>query len=580
MLKQPAAHTCSLGKNSSLPVQLVADLFTPLQPRRHQTIFLRNSCTEIRNSLELELFLELLRDFLQQPLPPHETTTILTTNWRQSRSDPLSRSLCLIDEGRMIKRRNGIPQQLEKDRDSRVEVRNNCGQLAQLLQQSGRSSANKCDPLESRQLGPVIAPCERCGSPARVGNGFCLNCVLEQGLDCDSENSANWETVIEEASIRRSEWHIGNYQILQEIGRGGMGVVYRARQRDSARIVALKRILSVHTESRERLFRFRREAAIVAAVSHPNILPIYELGETQDGMPFFTMEYAAGGSLLEAAPALRNDPRRIIRLMAKVSRAVHHAHLQGVLHRDLKPGNILLDDRSEPLISDFGLAKSLDTTSDLTRTLTSFGTPGFIAPEQAAGPAKNLTSAADIYSIGAVLFFLLAGRSPFVGDNALTVIKEATEKPAPPLRAFTPVLDRDLEIICAKCLEREPQERYQSAAALAEDLECWLEARLISARCVTVPARIWRWSKRNPSLAGALAASIVLGALNVVAAFTIWYLLSSVGHARLASDSFRGHDTKIDASQRSTEQAENDAVDSSAVEVSRSGSFRQVPKDG
>lgn len=498
----------------------------------------------------------------------------------------------------MIKLRKGISRHFEKDGDNwrfagRVAVtrfENSCGQFAQLLQQSHRSATGKRDALKSREIDLVIAPCERCGSPARVGGGFCLNCVIRQGLDCDSGTEANWDNALEEVSIHRSEWRIGNYQILQEIGRGGMGVIYRARQRNSTRIVALKRILSVHTESREWLSRFRREAAIVAAVCHPNILPIYEVGETQDGTPFFTMKYATGGSLLDTAPALRNDPRRVIRLMAKVSRAVHHAHLQGVLHRDLKPGNILLDDRGEPLVGDFGLAKSLDTTSDLTRTLTSFGTPGFIAPEQAAGPAKNLTFAADIYSIGAVLFYLLAGRPPFVGENSLTVIKEATEKPAPRLRTFAPALDRDLEIVCAKCLEREPQARYQSAAELAEDLDCWLEARPITARRVTVPVRIWRWSKRNPTFAGALAATIVLGALNVVAAFTISYLLSSVGHARLAShsvaiarfdqlrefaatlnsvtesrSSFRNRDTKIGPAECSTEEPEHDAADSAAA---------------
>ena len=427
----------------------------------------------------------------------------------------------------MIKGRKEIPHGGGRDGDSwRFPVRvavtrfaNSCGQFAQLLQQSQRSATNKCDTLKSPQIGLDIMPCERCGSPARLGNGLCLNCVLEQALDYDAENAANWDEVLEEVSICRSEWRIGNYQILQEIGRGGMGVIYRARQRNSPRIVALKRILNVHSESRETLSRFRREAAIVAALRHPNILPIYELGETEDGLPFFTMKYAAGGSLLETVRALRNHPRRIICLMAKVSRAVHHAHLEGVLHRDLKPANILLGEHGEPLVSDFGLAKSLDTKSDLTRTLTSFGTPGFIAPEQAQGPAKNLTFAADIYSIGAVLFYLLAGRPPFVGENALTVIKEATEKPAPRLRTLTPTLDRDLEIICAKCLEREPQARYRSVANLAEDLDCWLEARPITARRVKVPVRIWRWSKRNPRFAGALAASIVLGGLNIVAAW-------------------------------------------------------------
>jgi serine/threonine-protein kinase len=323
--------------------------------------------------------------------------------------------------------------------------------------------------------------------------------------------------VLEEVNVRRSEWRIGNYQILQEIGRGGMGVIYRARQRNSQRIVALKRILTVHSDSRETLARFRHEAVTVARLRHPNILPIYELSETEDGLPFFTMKHARGGTLLEAARSLRHDPRRTVRLVSKVSRAMQYAHSKGVLHRDLKPGNILLDKHGEPLVSDFGLAKSLEPRTDLTRTLTSFGTPGFIAPEQAHGPSKDLSPAADIYSIGAVLFYLLAGRPPFIGENALAVIKEAADKPAPKLRTIAPELDRDLEIICAKCLEREPEARYSSAADLAEDLERWLNGRAIVARRLAAPVRIWRWSKRDPKFAGALAASIVLAMLNLVA---------------------------------------------------------------
>jgi serine/threonine-protein kinase len=209
---------------------------------------------------------------------------------------------------------------------------------------------------------------------------------------------------------------------------------------------------------------------------------------------------------------------------------MQYAHGEGVLHRDLKPGNILLDEHGEPLVSDFGVAKSLESPTDLTRTLTSFGTPGFIAPEQAHGAAKDLTAAADIYSIGAVLFYLLAGRAPFIGENALAVIKEAADKPAPKLRTLAPALDRDLEIICAKCLEREPEARYFSAADLAEDLERWLEGRAISARRLPAPVRIWRWSKRNPRFAGALAASIVLAMLNLLAIFAISHLLSIVGN--------------------------------------------------
>src|SRR5438132_1558443 len=195
-----------------------------------------------------------------------------------------------------------------------------------------------------------------------------------------------------------------------------MGVIYRARQRHSRRIVALKRILSYHADGQETLARFRREAEAAASLDHPNILPIYEVSEAEDGLPFFTMKYAAGGSLLEATKALRNETLRCVALMAKVAGAVEHAHLQGILHRDLKPGNIMLDSGGEPLVSDFGLAKWLDTTRDITRTLTIFGTPGYIAPEQVKGARDSLTPAADVYSLGAILFDLFAGRPPFLGE--------------------------------------------------------------------------------------------------------------------------------------------------------------------
>ena len=223
------------------------------------------------------------------------------------------------------------------------------------------------------------------------------------------------------------------------------------------------------------------------------------------------MKFAGGGSLLDAAPALRGEPRRSVALMAKVARAVQYAHGQGILHRDLKPGNVLLDGRGEPLVSDFGLAKWLDTSSHLTRTLTIFGTPGYIAPEQVNGSASKLGPASDVYSLGAILFDLLTGRPPFLGEHALKVIQQASEKPAPKLRTLMPGLDRDLETICAKCLEREPGARYRSAGALAEDLERWLEGRHIIARPVSPPARAWRWTRRNPVIAGMAALLLVLG---------------------------------------------------------------------
>jgi TolB-like protein/tRNA A-37 threonylcarbamoyl transferase component Bud32 len=363
--------------------------------------------------------------------------------------------------------------------------------------------------------------CPECGSASRVGRSLCLSCMLSAGMganghkgDLSAEASAKAETLddlLGELDVCDADWRIGNYQILEEIGRGGMGVIYRARQRHSRRIVALKRILSYHADSQETLARFRREAQAAASLDHPNILPIYEVNECDDGLPFFSMKFAGGGSLLDAAPALRSEPRRAVALMAKVVRGVQYAHGQGILHRDLKPGNILLDGRGEPLVSDFGLAKWLDASSHLTRTLTIFGTPGYIAPEQVNGSAGKLGPASDVYSLGAILFDLLTGRPPFLGEQALKVIQQASEKPAPKLRTLVPGLDRDLETICAKSLEREPGARYRSAGDLAEDLERWLEGRHIVARPVSPAARAWRWTRRNPVVAGMAALLFLLG---------------------------------------------------------------------
>jgi serine/threonine protein kinase/TolB-like protein len=366
----------------------------------------------------------------------------------------------------------------------------------------------------SLHLQSESGSCAKCGSASRVGRGLCLNCLLSAGIDSNGDHPQTDETLDDLLSrIHGSDadWLLGNYQILEEIGRGGMGVIYRARQRHSRRIVALKRILSCHADSQETLMRFRREAQAAAKLDHPNILPIYEVSESEEGLPFFSMKFAGGGSLLEATPALRGDPRRVVALMAKVVRAVQYAHGQGILHRDLKPGNILLDGHSEPMVSDFGLAKWLEPTDDLTRTPSIFGTPGYIAPEQVNGSEGRLTPAADVYSLGAVLFHLLTGRPPFIGEHALKVIQQTTEKSAPKLRNLVRALDRDLETICAKCLERDPHARYRSAGELAEDLERWLHGHSIVARPVSPPVRLWRWSRRNPIFTGMAALLLTLG---------------------------------------------------------------------
>jgi serine/threonine-protein kinase len=365
--------------------------------------------------------------------------------------------------------------------------------------------------LRDSIAGVVEAPpkCRDCGATTRLGNGLCLNCTLHEGLDRNHEASReSFEAILSEDDVKDTHWRVGNYEVLEEIGRGGMGVIYRARQRHSRRIVALKRMVSYHADSEETLKRFRREAEAAASLDHPNILPIYEIGQGEDGLPFFSMKYAAGGSLHKARPALRIEPRESVRLIAKIARAVQFAHEHGILHRDLKPGNILLDARGEPFVTDFGLAKWLDTNTDLTRTLTIFGTPGYIAPEQAKGPAANLNPAADVYSLGAILFELFTGRPPFLGEHALAVIQQASETAAPKLRSLSPTLDRDLETICVRCLEREPQARYRAAGDLAVDLERWLEGRPIMARRILPPVRAWRWSKRNPTIAAAMAVAV------------------------------------------------------------------------
>src|SRR5262245_14059575 len=354
-----------------------------------------------------------------------------------------------------------------------------------------------------------LAKCPRCRAITRADQTTCINCFLLEGLEAKGQASREaFESVLVEDDVTDTHWRLGHYEILDEIGRGGMGVIYRARQKHSRRIVAVKRVLAHQVNSHETLVRFRREAEAVASLDHSNILPIYEVSESEEGLPYFSMKYATGGSLRTAAPVLRDKPRECVGLMAKVARAIAYAHSKGILHRDLQPGNILLDENAEPLVSDFGLAKWLDQGSDLTRTLETLGTPGYIAPEQAECRADKLTSAADTYSLGAILFYLLTGRPPFVGPNVLHVIHQAAMTSVPRLRSLVPSLDRDLETIVGRCLEPDPNARYQSAGALADDLEHWLRYEPIRARRTGIFIRGGKWVRRNPT-STVLVASLV-----------------------------------------------------------------------
>jgi tRNA A-37 threonylcarbamoyl transferase component Bud32 len=303
-----------------------------------------------------------------------------------------------------------------------------------------------------------------------------------------------------------------DYEILDEIARGGMGVVYKARQVSLNREVALKMILAGQLASERDVARFRAEAEAVAALDHPNILPIYEVGE-HTGRHFFAMKLIAGGSLDDRIKASRQTPRDAAQLMATVARAVHFAHQRGLLHRDLKPSNILLDEAGVPYVVDFGLAKKIEGDSALTQSGAIVGTPSYMAPEQAASQ-KALTAAVDIYALGAILYTLLTGRPPFRGDNLLETLRRVVEQEPVRPRLFDPQVPRDLETICLKCLTKEADRRYRSAEALAEDLERFGRGEPVVARPVGRVARLIKWARRRPAVAGLLASVLLLIAVS------------------------------------------------------------------
>ncbi|HEY1381524.1 MAG TPA: serine/threonine-protein kinase [Gemmataceae bacterium] len=320
---------------------------------------------------------------------------------------------------------------------------------------------------------------------------------------------------------------VGRYEVVRELGRGGMGVVYLAHDPRLKRPVALKMILAAEYAGPEVRLRFQTEAETVARLRHPNIVPIYEVGE-QEGRPFIALEFLDGGSLGERTGGQPQPPRVAAELVRTLALALDHAHRQGVVHRDLKPGNVLLAADGTPKVTDFGLAKFVTaddpaaiTSLGLSSTGAIVGTPSYMAPEQAAGQVHGITPAADVYALGAILYELLTGRPPFRGVNAIETLSEVQQRDPLPPRAVQPGVPRDLETVCLRCLRKEPAKRYPSAAALADDLGRFLAGEPVRARPVSAWGRAWRWVRRRPAVAaavGAVAAVTVLGAAGVAAA--------------------------------------------------------------
>jgi serine/threonine-protein kinase len=299
--------------------------------------------------------------------------------------------------------------------------------------------------------------------------------------------------------------------LLEEIGRGGQGVVFRARQKSLNRTVALKVIGLGQWATKAHLKRFRREAEAAASLDHPCIVPIYEVGE-RDGSCYFSMKFVEGGQLDEVIRRTPMSIRQAAELIAKVARTVHYAHEHGILHRDIKPGNILLDANGEPHLTDFGLARLVESESSVTHTLEVLGTPSYMAPEQASGETAKLTSGTDVYGLGAVLYQLLTDHPPFAGGTTYETIRLVLDTEPRQPRLWNPKVDRDLSTICLKCLEKDPQRRYSSALALAEDLERWLRHEPIRARHTGVFTRGKKWVRRNPTTALLFALSLAFAA--------------------------------------------------------------------
>lgn len=355
--------------------------------------------------------------------------------------------------------------------------------------------------------------CPRCGSesPPDSPGGVCPRCAFAGALESRADDhDTQFLSLHDIPPPGQKVARIGDYELLEIIAHGGMGVVYQARQRSLNRVVALKLLLGGIHAGEDYQRRFRQEAEMAARLQHPNIVPIYEVGE-HEGQPFFAMEYVAGSDLAKLTRENPLPPRQAAEYVNAVAKAIHYAHQQKVLHRDLKPSNILVGLDGRPRITDFGLARQADAESSLTVSGAVLGTPGYLPPEQASLKRGAIGVPSDVYALGAVLYHLLTGRPPFLAGTVADTLQQVLEAEPVTLRRLNRAIPQDLETICHKCLEKDVKRRYPTAQALADELGRFLDGKPIQARRVTAADRALKWARRNPALA--LASSLVVLAL-------------------------------------------------------------------
>ncbi len=358
--------------------------------------------------------------------------------------------------------------------------------------------------------------CPECGAVVEAGapEGLCPRCLARVGLGTWAGDASAELPVAETVSLGR----FADYDLIEEIGHGGMGTVYKARQLSLNRVVALKMLLGGQYAEAQARARFRAEAEIAAQLQHPHIVAIHEVGE-HDGLPFFTMDYIEGRNLADLAQQQPLPAAAAAAYVQTIALAIQYAHEQGVLHRDLKPSNILIDTADQPRVTDFGLAKRLTgSTSDLTVSGQALGSPNFMSPEQASGKHRTVGPTSDIYGLGAILYYLVTSRPPFLADNVGVAVRQVQEQEPVAPRLLNPGVPRDLETLCLKCLQKDPRQRYGSAVELAEELGRFLRGEPIRARPVGRLERVWRWSRRRPGLATLAGVVVALAAVSTTVA--------------------------------------------------------------